>query len=103
MDWLVGVQWREVGVHLAVVLSNVEAVGVHILTVERCDREEEQFVTRKLPFCETGVEMCSYSLEFGFSSLARVLPTDEPDEVVNAGVGDGHHCHRMHFLLSYLH
>lgn len=102
MDWLIGVQWREVSVHLAIILSNVEAVGVHILTVEKCGTEEE-LVTQKLTFYETGVEMCLYSLEFGFSSLACVLPTDEPDEVMDAGVGDGHHCHRMYFLLSHLH
>lgn len=35
VDWLIGVEWREVSVHLAIILRNVEAVGVHILTVER--------------------------------------------------------------------
>lgn len=43
------------------------------------------------------------SLEFGFPPLAGVLPTDEPDQVVHAGVGDGHHGHRMQLLLSRLH
>lgn len=47
--------------------------------------------------------MCLYSLEFGFSSLACVLPTDEPNEVMDAGISDGHHCHWMYFLLSHLH
>lgn len=42
-------------------------------------------------------------LEFGFSSLTCVLPTDEADEVMNTGVSDGYHCHRMNFLLSHLH
>lgn len=43
------------------------------------------------------------SLEFGFPPLTRVLPADEPDQVVHAGVGDGHHCHWMQLLLSRLH
>jgi len=34
VDGLVGVQRREVGVHLAVVLGDVEAVGVHVLAAE---------------------------------------------------------------------
>lgn len=34
MDGLVGVQRGEVSVHFSVVLSDVETVGVHILTVE---------------------------------------------------------------------
>jgi len=43
------------------------------------------------------------SLEFGLAALARVLPADEADEVVDAGVGDGHHRHRVDLLLSELH
>lgn len=43
------------------------------------------------------------SLELGFPPLARVLPTDQPDQVVHAGVGDGHHGHWMQLLLSRLH
>lgn len=39
MDRLIGVQWGEVCVNLAIVLSNVEAVSIHILTVVRCDRQ----------------------------------------------------------------
>lgn len=35
MDGLVGVQWREVGVHFTIILSNVETVGVHVLTAGR--------------------------------------------------------------------
>lgn len=34
MDGLVGVQRREVGVHFTVILSNVETVGIHILTAD---------------------------------------------------------------------
>lgn len=52
VDWLIGVQWGEIGVHLAIILGNVEAVGINILTVERCDiwvwREtEKECVTQK--------------------------------------------------------
>ncbi|TNN53445.1 hypothetical protein EYF80_036355 [Liparis tanakae] len=43
------------------------------------------------------------SLEFGLAALARVLPADEADEVVHAGVGDGHHRHGVHLLLGELH
>lgn len=41
VDRFIRVQWREVSVYLAIILSNVEAVGVHILTVEGCAGEEE--------------------------------------------------------------
>lgn len=44
-----------------------------------------------------------YSLEFRFSSLACVLPTNKPNQVMNTSICDGDHCHRMHFLLSHLH
>lgn len=43
----------------------------------------------------TSTGMVLFSLEFGLSTLTCVLPTDEPDEVMDAGVGDGHHCHGM--------
>lgn len=54
VDWLIGVQWGEIGVHLAIILSNVEAVGINILTVERCDKwvwrqTEKEGVTQKRP------------------------------------------------------
>lgn len=39
--------------------------------------------------------------EFGFATLTGVLPTDQANQVVDAGVGDGHHRHGMHFLLSH--
>lgn len=35
VDWLIGVQWREVSVHFAIIFRNMKAVGVHILTTER--------------------------------------------------------------------
>lgn len=35
MDGLVGVQWREVSVHFTIILSNVETVGVDVLTAAR--------------------------------------------------------------------
>lgn len=47
--------------------------------------------------------MCINSLEFRFSSLCGVLPTDEANEVMDAGVGNGHHHHWMDFILSNLH
>lgn len=35
MDRLTGVQWRKVSVYFTVILSNVKAVSIYILTVER--------------------------------------------------------------------
>ena len=43
------------------------------------------------------------SLEFGLAGLAGVLPADEADEVVHAGVGDGDHRHGVELLLGHLH
>lgn len=41
------------------------------------------------------------SPEFGFAAFTGVLPTDQADEVVDSGVGDGNHRHRVNFLLSH--
>lgn len=65
--------------------------------------EREEFITWKLAFSETGVERCLYSLEFRFPSLTCVLPTNEPNEVVDTGIGNCHYCHWMYLLLSHLH
>lgn len=100
MDGLVGVQRREVGVHFTVILSNVETVGIHILTV---DAREQRTVIQGAHSKKTTTATFLGSLEFRFSPLACVLPTDEPDQVVDSGVGDGHHRHGMQLLLSRLH
>lgn len=97
MDGLVGVQRREVGVHLPVVLSNVEAVGVHILTGGGNRWDMRAVTPANLP------EEDPRSLEFRLPPLTGVLPTDEPDQVVDPGVGDGHHRHGVQLLLSGLH
>lgn len=94
VDGLVRVQRREVCVHLAIILCDVEAVGVHVLTAERAESEGQQH--------RDGSERL-HSLQFGFSALAGVLPADEADEVVNPSVGDGHHRHGVQLLLSHLH
>lgn len=41
------------------------------------------------------------SPEFGFAAFTGVLPADQADEVVDAGVGDGDDGHGVHFLLSH--
>lgn len=47
--------------------------------------------------------VCETLLEFRLPSLTGVLPADEANKVVDAGIGDGHHHHGMQFLLGRLH
>lgn len=35
MDWLIGIKWWEISIHLTIILSNVKAIGLHILTVSK--------------------------------------------------------------------
>lgn len=77
----------------------MEAVGVDILTVDRVRLRHK----RHCCSVKAGPGGGLSSLQLGFSSLTRVLPTDETDEVMNAGVGYRHYGHRVDFILSHLH
>lgn len=39
-------------------------------------------------------------LELWLPSFTRVLPTDEPDEVLHPGAGHGHHSHWQQSVLA---
>lgn len=90
----------------------MKAISIHIFTVgyvvegfryretEKVCYKEKDILSNVAFFLFLAI-LCS--LEFGFSSLACVLPTDKSNEVMDTGIGDGHHCHWMYFLLSHLH
>ena len=52
---------------------------------------------------EEGTGMEVRLLELGLTGLSGVLPADQADEVVHAGVGDGDHRHGVELLLGHLH
>lgn len=61
--------------------------------------KSEALVARKLQGTRAG-EGKKGLLELWLPSFTRVLPTDEPDEVLHPGAGHGHHSHWQQSVLA---
>lgn len=48
MNGLIGIQWREVCVNLPIILSNVQAVGTHIVTEKKTKKVYEYQMGKEL-------------------------------------------------------